>query len=277
MTTELPQLLQRFRPCVSGDGDTTVVLGHGIGTDQTAWSRQVQALTQAGYRTVVFDFAGATVETQQYFSPTHHKTLYGLAEDLLVVVHGLGIERPIYMGHSMGAMAGVLAALAEPQTFQALILLGASMRYLDDPATGYVGGFSTEQMDLLLRSAQDNYAQWANGFAPAMVGAANPHLSAEAFTQQLLSLRPDIVHTILSAALLSDHRADMRQLLTPCYVIQTVLDNAVPRTAARALAELGRARRYTEIPTQGHLPHITAPDVVNQVLLNCLRDLHQHA
>lgn len=269
-----PPPLQRFRPRLRGTGKHTVVLGHGIGTEQSAWDAQVEALVQAGYRVLTFDFAGATRESEHFFSPSRYETLYGLAEDILVVLQGLQIEAPVYIGHSMGGMAGLLAAVAEPARFRGLIVLGASARYLDDPASGYIGGFSTAQMEMLLQSAQEDYAQWANGFAPAMVGASNPYLSAEDFTRKLLALRPDIVHTFLRTALRADLRAEVKRLHTPLYLLQTAEDQAVPMSAARWLAEHGHARRLIEVPTQGHLPHITAPEAVNQALLACLQDLH---
>lgn len=263
-------LASRFNPRFDGEGSHTVILGHGLGTDQQAWQQQAQVLSAAGYRVLRFDFAGATPDSARYFSPRHHRTLYGYAEDLLVLMHGLGVEHASYVGHSIGGSIGLLACLAEPERFRSLIVLGSSARYLDDPTDGYVGGFSRHAVDTLLQAAVDDYARWANGFAPGMVGAANPHLTAAEFSRHLLSLRPDIVHAVLQAALLSDYRAEVQQLVTPLYVLQAQVDVAVSPFAARWLAANGRARDLIELPTEGHLPHITAPELVNRALLSCL-------
>jgi sigma-B regulation protein RsbQ len=274
MYRDSKNVLLRSNPIMRGTGDTTVVLGHGVGTNQSAWNAQLPVLLAAGYRVLTYDFAGATKETEQYFSPRHHRTIYGFAEDLLVMLHALELHKVIYVGHSIGGMIGVLACLADPARFDCLVLMGASARYMDDPSTGYVGGFSPDQVETLLQAASENYVQWANGFAPVMVGQENAHLSAAEFTRNLLSLRPDVVHATLAAALRSDHRSEVEQLQIPLYVLQTSVDEAVPMAAAQWLATHGRARALIEIPTHGHLPHITAPDAVNTALLQCLQLHH---
>ena len=242
MPHENQQILARYNVHVCGSGDQTVVLGHGMGSDQGAWERQVPVLAAAGCRVVTFDFAGATAGTAHYFNAGRYRSMYGLAEDVLAVMRALDVTNALYVGHSMGGMAGLLAAEAEPERFRALVLLASSARYLDDPATGYVGGFSSEQMEQLLRSALEDHAQWANGFANAMVSAASPYLSADKFGKALLSLRADVVHSVLGAALRADHRADVKRLRTRLYVLQAESAAAVPESAARWLASNGNAR-----------------------------------
>lgn len=227
-------------------------------------------MSSAGYRVVVFDFAGATPASASHFSPLHHQSLYGFAEDLLVLMNGLDIQQATYVGHSAGGMIGLLAAVAQPGRFRSLVLLGASPRYVNDPQTGYLGGFTREQVDDLLKTASEDYAVWANGFAPNVVGEANPYLSSDDFMRRLLVLRPDIVHATLTTLLLSDHRAEVQRLAVPLTVLQTQKDYVVPMCVAQWLALHGRARALVEIPTSGHMPHITAPEAVSQALLAAL-------
>lgn len=267
------QQLARFNVHVSGSGAQTVILGHGMGTDQSVWARQVPVLASAGCTVVTFDFTGATASTERHFTPGRYRSMYGLADDVLAVVHALDARDAIYIGHSMGGMAGLLAAEAEPERFSALVLIGSSARYLDDPATGYVGGFTGPQVEQLLQSALEDHVQWANGFASLMIGSTNPHLGADQFSASLRSLRPDVVHAVLGAALRSDHRAEVERLHTPLYVLQTESDPAVPESAARWLATRGLAQLFIHLAATGHLPHITAPEEVNQALLACLRDI----
>lgn len=272
MPHENQQYLARYNVRVHGSGDQTVVLGHGIGTDQGAWDRQVPELVAAGCRVVTFDFAGATAGTARFFNAGRYRSMHGLAEDVLAVMRALEITSAVYVGHSMGGMAGLLAAQAEPERFSALMLIASSARYLDDPATGYVGGFSSGHVEQLLRSALEDHAQWANGFANAMVSAASPYLSADDFSKALLSLRADVVHCVLGAALRSDHRVDVERLRTPLYVLQASSDAAVPESAAQWLASNGHARKLIHLSVKGHFPHIAAPDEVNRALLECLQD-----
>jgi sigma-B regulation protein RsbQ len=270
MTVKQSVQLERFTPHFLGNGSHLVVLAHGIGTNQNAWLPQRSVLVEAGFRVMTFDFAGATPETAAYFSPHHHDSLYGFVEDLLFLLHHLELEGITYVGHSIGGMIGLLACVAEPARFEQLILLGSSACYVDDPSSNYLGGFSREAVQQLLEAARTDYAQWANGFAPAVVGEANPHLSSDDFTRHLLTLRPDIVHTMLKAAFMSDHRREVEALDRPLHVLQTTEDIAVPWSAAKWLAEHGKAKSLIKLPSHGHLPHITAPDSVNSALLACL-------
>jgi len=239
MPHENEQYLARYNVHVHGSGDQTVVLGHGMGTDQRAWDRQCPALAAAGCRVVTFDFAGTTAGTAQYFNAGRYRSMYGLAEDVLTVMRALDITNAFYVGHSMGGMAGLLAAEAEPERFAALALIASSARYLDDPATGYAGGFAREQMEQLLRSALEDHAQWANGFASLMVSVPSLYLTTDEFSKSLRSLRADVVNCVLGAALRSDHRADVKRLRTPLYVLQAGCDAAVPESAAQWLPATG--------------------------------------
>ena len=252
---------------IVGEGERIVVLGHGFGTDQTVWQEQVKTFVGCGYRAVLFDFPGATEATRAAYQPRRHGSLYGFAEDLVLLMKEMGIRGATYVGHSMGGMAGVLASNGEPGLFDSLVLLAASARYVDDPATRYVGGFSRENIEQLLASMRNDYVAWANGFAPLAVANPDRPTLAHEFTRSLLRLRPDIAVAVLSAAFLSDHRDDVRRLKVPVQVLQTESDVAVPLTAAEWLAENSRAQDFRIIQARGHFPHLAAPDEVGKAIL----------
>ncbi len=263
---------RRLNVRIAGNGSRTIVFGHGLGTEQSCWRRQIEALSD-DYRVVTLDFPGATTETNAAFDPARHASLFGFAEDLALLMQELRVRGAIYLGHSMGGMAGILTANGCPGVFDAVITLGASARYLDDPATGYIGGFSQTALEALLTEMRTDYAAWANGFASAMVGESNRYLSAYEFTQMLLQLRADVASAALNATLNSDYRAEVSELRTPLFVITARHDPAVPAPAARWLAEHGSARKLMNIDVRGHLPHVTAPEKVNVALLECLREI----
>lgn len=262
--------IRQFNARVHGDGRRVVVLCHGFGADQTSWDAQVKALVAGGHRVITFDLAGATAQTLACYQPQRHRLLYGFAEDVVLLLRAMEVQEAAYVGHSVGGIIGLLACNGAPGLFDTLILLGSSARYLDDPDSGYVGGFKREQVHGLLNAMQDDYAAWANGFAPLMVGRPDQPLVSLDFTRQLLALRPDIAREVLRTTLLCDHRADVERVRVPVHVLQTASDPAVPMSAAQWLATHSRARDVTVIPTQGHFPQWTAPDAVNAHLLRCL-------
>lgn len=262
--------VERLAATITGHGERWVVLGHGFGTDQRSWHHQAQALERRGLRVLRYDLAGATARTQPAFDPDRHRSLFGFAEDLAMLLEELGVRDASFVGHSLGGMVGLLAANGLPGVFERLVCIGASARYVDDPASGYVGGLSDQAVRDLLAHMGSNYIAWANGFAASMVGSGGPHLDAPQFTRSLLRMRPDIALIILRAALLGDHRADVDALRTPLYLIHASDDPAVPAAAANWLAEHGRAQRLTVVDARGHLPHMANPQPVTDALLDCL-------
>src|SRR4051794_32465318 len=88
-----------------------VVLLHGWPDSGALWREQVQALTGAGFRTIVPDLRGfgasdAPEATDQYALPV-------LVGDVLAVLDHLGIDRAHVVGHDWGAaLAWAIASLA---------------------------------------------------------------------------------------------------------------------------------------------------------------------
>ena len=78
---------------------------------------------------VAFDHVGATESTRQYFlkHQSRYLGLEGYVDDFIEVCSALAPRDPgILVGHSLGAMVGMLASLKKPALFSKLVLIGAS-------------------------------------------------------------------------------------------------------------------------------------------------------
>ena len=170
-------LIHSFDVTHWGHSDKTIVLGHGFGTDQTCWKPQIKMLLDEGYQVITFDFAGATTKTTEMFDPLRHQSLYGFAEDLIMLMESLKVHSAVYIGHSMGGMAGVLAQNGSKDIFNALILLGSSACYVDHISDDYIGGFSKTDIDGLLHAMYVNFELCANCFEPLVFCLSNSYLS----------------------------------------------------------------------------------------------------
>ena len=87
------------------------------------------------------------------------RTLAGYADDVVEIGRRLGLKDAVFVGHSVSAMIGVLAAIKAPELFESLVLVGPSPRYIDDG--DYVGGFSAQQIEELLSFLDDNHMGWS--------------------------------------------------------------------------------------------------------------------
>jgi pimeloyl-ACP methyl ester carboxylesterase len=86
-----------------------MVLLHGIQVDGTSWLRTAQAL-EARHRVVMPDLRGHGA-SGPFGDPTGMETL---VDDVRVVIDTLALDRPVVVGHSLGAeVAGRLAAVED--------------------------------------------------------------------------------------------------------------------------------------------------------------------
>ncbi len=247
------------------DDAPTVVFAHGFGTDQTAWSRQVEAL-RGKCRCVTFDHVGAGGSDLNAFSRGRYASLYGYAQDLIEICDALDLRSVRLVGHSVSGMVSMLASILRSELFTELMVIGASPRYLNDPEAGYVGGFELADIEGLFEAMAANYHAWASGFAPLMMGnPESPHL-AQYFHETLVSIRPDVAQSVLKTIMLSDHRADLGRVGVPVWISYADNDIAVPEPVSAFLASHIPNSQRAQLSATGHLPHISAPATVNRAI-----------
>jgi sigma-B regulation protein RsbU (phosphoserine phosphatase) len=125
---------------VTGRPDGPVVmLAHGFGCDQNMWRLMVPALTEE-YRVVLFDYVGSERSALSPWNPERYASLEGYAQDVLEICRELDLREVVFVGHSVSAMAGVLACVAEPERFAKLVMIGPSSRYtVEGDYTNYLG------------------------------------------------------------------------------------------------------------------------------------------
>ncbi|MDP2289533.1 MAG: alpha/beta hydrolase [Actinomycetota bacterium] len=246
---------------VQGSGNQTYILGHGLGGTQAHWEVVAEHLQQRA-RVITFDLAGSGACDPSVYSPIRHASILGFADDLAQICTDLEVRGATFIGHSMSGMAGALAAAADPGLFSKLVMVGSSARYLDDPATGYIGGFSRVGLDEMLASIEADFMMWSAGFAPYVMGHAERPELANEFTQSLRQYPPDVAYTILNAAFSSDFRSYMPLVLPPTLVLQGTDDPAVPLVAAMWLADAIPHGELELLDIVGHFPHVVDPESV---------------
>ena len=131
------------------------------------------------------------------------------------------------MGHSVSAMAGLLAAIREPKWFARQIWIGPSARYLND-APNYVGGFEPADIDEFLNLMDHNFLRWAGVFAPAIMGNANQPGLGQELEQSFCSTDTAVMQQFARVTLLSDNRRDLSKLQVPTLILQCADDIIAP-------------------------------------------------
>ncbi|MCC6620618.1 MAG: alpha/beta hydrolase [Deltaproteobacteria bacterium] len=249
---------------VHGDGPTTLLLAHGLASDQSIWGPLAARLSDL--RLVTFDYPGAGAAAPAAYDPVRHASLDGYAQDLLAIVDAFGGPAPVVVGHSMSAAIALLAARQAPGRIARLIALAPSPRYLDDPPD-YRGGFSEHDIDELLELMESNFLGWATTFAQA--AAPQPDLAVQ-MSQTFARASASSVRTLAAIVLRSDLRDLLPAIDMPTLVVQCAHDAIVPVHVGEHMARALPRGAYRLIDVAGHFPHLSAPDLVASVIRDAL-------
>jgi sigma-B regulation protein RsbQ len=107
-------------------------------------------------------------------------------------------------------------------------------------------------------------------FAPVVVGDPQNSAAIGEFRRSLCSMRPDVALAMAQTIFQMDMRGRLDGLETPTTIIQPRHDPAVPVAIAHYLARHWPAARVEMIEVTGHLPHLTAPAELIEILAQCL-------
>jgi sigma-B regulation protein RsbQ len=242
---------------VSGSGSRAIVFAHGFGCDQNMW-RLVAPAFEEDFRVVLFDHVGAGGSDLSAYDPAKYASLGGYAEDVIELCRELGVRYGIFVGHSVGAMVGVLAAKKAPELFADLVLVGPSPRYIDDG--DYVGGFSEAQVHELLDFLDSNHMGWSRAMAPVIMGnPARPELGEE-LTNSFCRTDPELAKRFARATFLADNRADLEGVTTRTLVLQCSEDIIAPRAVGEYVHRRLPNSRLVVMEATGHCPNLSAPE-----------------
>jgi sigma-B regulation protein RsbQ len=261
-------VLGRNHVVVSGPQDAPViVLAHGFGCDQHMWRLVAPTLAQR-YRVVLFDYVGAGRSQLSAWDAERYSTLDGYAQDVLDVCAELDLRDAVFVGHSVSAMIGILAANREPGRFAKLVLVTPSPRYVDDG--DYRGGFSAADVDELLDSLDSNYLGWSAVMAPVIMGNPDRPELGEELTNSFCRTDPVMAHAFARATFLSDNRADLSDVTIPTLIIQADSDAIAPPEVGAFTHERIAGSTLVTVDATGHCPQLSAPAAVLDAITSFL-------
>lgn len=241
---------------IAGSGETMMVFAHGFGCDQNMW-RFVEPAFRDRFRTVLFDHIGAGGSDLGAYDAGKYATLDGYADDTVELCRELGVEHGVYVGHSVSAMIGVLAARKAPELFDALVLVGPSPRYIDDG--DYVGGFSETQIHELLEFLDSNHMGWSQAMAPTIMGNPDRPELGEELTNSFCRTDPEIAKRFARATFLSDNREDLAGLQTRALILQCSDDVIAPEAVGEYVHSMLPNSSLVVMDATGHCPNLSAP------------------
>jgi sigma-B regulation protein RsbQ len=264
-------ILRRNNVTVTGNpSGPTVVLAHGFGCDQNMWRLTVPALADA-YRVVLFDYVGSGRSDLSAFREERYAGLDGYARDVVEVCEALDLREAVFVGHSVSAMVGVLAARQAPGRVGALVMVAPSPCYIDDD--GYRGGFSAQDIDELLASLEANYLGWSAAMAPVIMGNPERPELGEELTNSFCATEPDIARVFARTTFLSDSRGDLKTVGVPTLILECAQDVIAPREVGAFVHAQIPGSTLVTLDATGHCPQLSAPEATNRAIIDFLAEL----
>ena len=255
---------------VFGTGAIPMIFAHGFGCDQNMW-RYLTPSFKDRFKIIVFDLVGSGQSDLTAYDRNKYGTLHGYADDVLEILAAHADGPSVFVGHSVSAIVGLLAAIRAPKQFRCQVMVGPSPSYIND--RDYVGGFTRSDIESMLETLESNYLGWSSNMAPAIMGAPDkPELGVE-LTNSFCRTDPEIASHFARVTFLSDHRADLPQMPVPSLILQSSDDMIAPRVVGEYMNRTMPQSTLAIIDNVGHCPHLSAPcasaDAMESFLAQC--------
>jgi len=259
-----PPIVERNNVTTAGTGDRPMLFAHGFGCDQNMW-RFVAPRFEDAYRIVLFDYVGAGDSALSAYDPDRYDALEGYARDVIDVCEALDLTDVVFVGHSVSTVIGMLAATAQPDRFDELVLIGASPCYLNDPPD-YHGGFERADLEELLEMMDKNYIGWADYFASLLMQQAEATEVVEELDRSFCSTDPHVARQFAEVTFLSDYRDAVPAVPTSSLLVQCRDDIVAPPAVSRYLETHLPDATLTMLDAAGHCPHMSHPERTTEAI-----------
>ena len=250
----------------AGQGDTAVLLLHGIGGGAAMWaeagSGTVQALADAGFHALALDFPGYGAAANAG-PPTMDAMVTAVAE---LVAH-TPAQRVVLVGHSMGGMVAQELVARAAATVHVLVLSCTS------------ASFGKSDGDWQARFVAERLAPLDAGLGmPGMAAKLMPSLVAPDATRRaresaltVMARVPEASYRVALAAIAAfDRRSELAAIKLPTLMLAGELDRTAPPAVMQRMAQRVAGSEYVCLSGAGHIANIEAPAAFNAALLDFL-------
>ncbi len=233
------------------------MFAHGFGCDQSMW-RFVTPAFEDNYQIILFDHVGAGGSDLTAYSREKYNTLDGYVEDIIGIAGELQLKNAVFVGHSVSAMMGIMAAAKAPDLFKALVLVAPSPSYINDG--DYIGGFTKAQIDELLESLDSNHMGWSITMAPLIMGNPDREELGEELVNSFCRTDPEIAKHFARTTFLSDCRGILSGTDVRTLILQCSSDVIAPHEVGEYIHRQMANSKLVVMEATGHCPNLSAPE-----------------
>ena len=255
-----------------GDG-SPVVLIHGWPLSHRMWEYQVHALTEAGYRCILYDRRGYGNSDK----PWHGYDYATLSNDLHELVTALDLQNATLVGFSMGGgeVARYFGQFGADRVSKAMFVSAVTPYMLktdDNPE-----GVPQDVFDGFKKNIRDDRIAFLDHFGKQFV---NWDKAGKTVSKDLLEYNKAIASFASPRATLecitafgtTDFRPDMKKITVPTLLVHGDADQIVPlEVSAEQAAKMISDSRLEIIENAPHGLNYTHTEELNEMMLDFLR------
>ncbi|GAA0453325.1 alpha/beta hydrolase [Streptomyces sp. NPDC046215] len=243
-----------------GSGPALLFL-HGWGTSGRVWGGQLREFVR-DHRVVTVDGRGCGRSAR----PARGNTVDGSVADLVALIGALGLDRPVVVGSSIGAVLATELGLRHPSLIGGIVAVDGPGYW--PAATGALGELTPGLRDDRAGLLAGWVPEWfAPGTAPALIDwTVRQILDSGVYIDEQL----DVFATY-------DPRPRLPGLTVPVHYLHGELDAPIPPEVAWTLAALTPGAEVTMIHGAGHMPQLERPAEFNAALRAALTRLRAAA
>jgi pimeloyl-ACP methyl ester carboxylesterase len=250
-------------------GPHTLVLLHGAGGDHLGWQVQYPALHGAGYSTLALDLRGHGYSDRPRGADDYR--LERFAEDVADVLDALDVRDFVLVGHCFGGMVATMYHQAHPDRSKGYVLVDTAAQAPGLPRwlatrTPWLIGLAGRALELLPNERR----RLLHADMPSFKGTRDIEPA------RLVS---DAEHTTLRAWLLVyrgiaqyDGVASLRSMTQPVWVVVGEEDTVFTVEDSQAIQRHVPGSRLITVPGANHIIVVNNPEVVEQLILDFVRD-----
>jgi 3-oxoadipate enol-lactonase len=242
---------------------TWLVFSHSLACSVRMWDGEIER-HKAKHCVLAYDTRGHG----QSAAPKGPYTLEALADDLQALLRHLKIEKPHYVGLSMGGMIGQTAALKYPGIFRSMTLADTTSRYPAEAAPMWEERIRTAESKGMAPLVQPTLERW---FTEPF---RKSHPEKVKQVADLIGNTPVAGYAGCCAAIPKINvTARLKEIKTPALVICGENDPGTPPAMAREIQQNLPGAKLSLIPQAAHLSNIEQPEAFNRALGDFLSSL----
>jgi len=237
---------------VSGRQGKALMLIHGAGGNHLHWPAPLRRLP--GTRVYAIDLPG-----HGRSSGPGRTAIEDYAADVVGFLDGVGLDRAILVGHSMGGAIAQTVALRYPERVAGLVLVGTGARLRVSP--------------LLLDGILQNFQGVLELMADWAWGPGTPSERVERGRRMMARVDPQVLWGDFAACDRFDIRDQVGQIGVPTLIITGSEDRMTPPKFARWLEEQIPQARLVLVEGAGHMVMLEKPEGIAALVREWLEAL----